>query len=175
MVCTIFHGGSNPHPIPLAHPDIVICKYYYFNGMKVKFLMSFYFHPSVGKMSKMAFQTRKRYFSKKEKSQIRAMSHGLRCFYCGKQTKPNKRNYDHLIPYSRGGLSTTLNGVISCATCNLKKGKMTRIEWVKKYNQNSKQKMKITCKGITKDGKRCLLTVQKIKRHGQYCRFHQPK
>ena len=44
------------------------------------------------------------------------------CQYCGKKVGQKVATIDHIIPKSRGGKSTWKNTVISCDTCNTKKG-----------------------------------------------------
>lgn len=44
------------------------------------------------------------------------------CQYCGKRFPRPELNLDHVIPRSRGGLSTWENVVCSCFTCNREKG-----------------------------------------------------
>jgi 5-methylcytosine-specific restriction endonuclease McrA len=43
----------------------------------------------------------------------------FQCQYCG---SPNELTFDHVIPRSRGGLTTWENVVAACSPCNLKKG-----------------------------------------------------
>ena len=43
----------------------------------------------------------------------------FQCQYCG---SPNDLTFDHVIPRSRGGLTTWENVVAACSPCNLKKG-----------------------------------------------------
>lgn len=55
------------------------------------------------------------------------------CFYCGRVYNKKKAkiypwlyfdkvHIDHVIPFSRGGRNHVSNYVISCSTCNLRKG-----------------------------------------------------
>jgi hypothetical protein len=58
----------------------------------------------------------------------------LRCQYCGQEltTKPgapNSREFDHEVPYSRGGTSDIGNIKDACRTCNRSKGAKTPEEW----------------------------------------------
>jgi 5-methylcytosine-specific restriction endonuclease McrA len=56
------------------------------------------------------------------------------CFYCGEllYASFNKDiHVDHMIPLSRGGSNTIENIVISCATCNLRKGTKTSEEFTR--------------------------------------------
>ncbi|WP_152045035.1 HNH endonuclease [Aureimonas psammosilenae] len=41
------------------------------------------------------------------------------CQYCG---SPHELTFDHVVPRSKGGLTTWDNVVAACSTCNLKKG-----------------------------------------------------
>lgn len=47
------------------------------------------------------------------------------CAYCGVRSRGDNMNLDHVIPVSRGGKSSWLNVVLSCYSCNSKKGDRT--------------------------------------------------
>jgi len=47
------------------------------------------------------------------------------CQYCGRHFSRSDLNLDHVIPRSRGGLSTWENVVCSCLDCNRRKGGKT--------------------------------------------------
>lgn len=47
------------------------------------------------------------------------------CMYCGLQPGLSELNIDHVVPKSKGGLSTWLNCVTSCIACNKKKADLT--------------------------------------------------
>ena len=51
-----------------------------------------------------------------------------RCIYCGK----NSESIDHVLPQSKGGLSTTENCVPSCLSCNGSKTDNDAFEWYRK-------------------------------------------
>ena len=50
------------------------------------------------------------------------------CQYCGKTLPRAELNLDHVIPRSRGGVTTWENVVCSCVPCNLSKGGRTPLE-----------------------------------------------
>jgi 5-methylcytosine-specific restriction endonuclease McrA len=50
---------------------------------------------------------------------------GNTCQYCGQRLPRPELNLDHVIPRSRGGLSTWENIVCSCHSCNRRKGGRT--------------------------------------------------
>lgn len=50
---------------------------------------------------------------------------GYRCQYCSRRPRPDEITIDHILPQSRGGLSTFDNTVLCCLKCNLKKGDKT--------------------------------------------------
>jgi 5-methylcytosine-specific restriction endonuclease McrA len=52
-----------------------------------------------------------------------------RCYYCGEQTPPAKLSMDHVVPLTRGGLSTKNNLVACCKACNTRKKTMLPQEW----------------------------------------------
>jgi hypothetical protein len=61
------------------------------------------------------------------------------CIYCGKVADV----IDHVVPYCKGGVTTTANGVACCNSCNMiKKGNLSEEYLVKglvhlaKYNEN---------------------------------------
>jgi 5-methylcytosine-specific restriction endonuclease McrA len=47
------------------------------------------------------------------------------CQYCGRRPPRAELNLDHVIPRSRGGVTSWENVVCSCVQCNLKKGGRT--------------------------------------------------
>ncbi len=55
------------------------------------------------------------------------------CPYCGEKLLGNS-HADHIYPISKGGLSVPKNMVYVCGTCNIRKGSMTLISFIKKYN-----------------------------------------
>jgi 5-methylcytosine-specific restriction endonuclease McrA len=50
---------------------------------------------------------------------------GYRCQYCGRKPRFEDLTVDHVIPQSRGGISSFPNCVLACVQCNLKKGGRT--------------------------------------------------
>lgn len=61
--------------------------------------------------------------SKKLKNRVFKRDRGL-CFYCGCAVTHNdpERTLDHVIPKSKGGSNRMWNLVLSCKSCNKKKG-----------------------------------------------------
>lgn len=53
---------------------------------------------------------------------------GKMCIYCGKPSE----SIDHLLPQSKGGLSTTENCVPACLTCNGNKSDENVFYWYRK-------------------------------------------
>jgi 5-methylcytosine-specific restriction endonuclease McrA len=53
---------------------------------------------------------------------------GHQCQYCGRRPQLRELNIDHVVPRSRGGQDSWENLVISCRTCNLRKGRRTPLE-----------------------------------------------
>ncbi len=51
--------------------------------------------------------------------------YGYKCCYCGKEFKTNELNLDHVMPKSRGGLTSWVNIVTACLGCNGRKGNKT--------------------------------------------------
>ncbi len=47
------------------------------------------------------------------------------CQYCGRRPGLRDLNVDHVLPRSRGGADSWENLVVSCRSCNLKKGRRT--------------------------------------------------
>lgn len=52
----------------------------------------------------------------------------FRCQYCGGQFKSEELTFDHLLPRSRGGLTSWTNIVTACMACNVAKGNRTPAE-----------------------------------------------
>lgn len=44
------------------------------------------------------------------------------CQYCGAQPGPAELTMDHVVPRSQGGVSSWVNCVLACVSCNKKKG-----------------------------------------------------
>lgn len=44
------------------------------------------------------------------------------CQYCGKRPKDDDMTIDHILPRSRGGMTTWTNVVLACTQCNVRKG-----------------------------------------------------
>lgn len=51
------------------------------------------------------------------------------CQYCGIGVSPEKLTMDHVVPITRGGLSSKHNLVACCKDCNTKKKNMLPQEW----------------------------------------------
>jgi len=47
---------------------------------------------------------------------------GNRCQYCGKRFSTSELSLDHVVPLSRGGVSSWENVVCACLPCNVRKG-----------------------------------------------------
>jgi 5-methylcytosine-specific restriction enzyme A len=58
----------------------------------------------------------------------RKIARGI-CYYCKNPFKPKELTMDHIVPLSRGGLSTKGNVVPSCKECNNKKKQLLPMEW----------------------------------------------
>ncbi|MFO7177837.1 MAG: HNH endonuclease [Pseudomonadota bacterium] len=52
----------------------------------------------------------------------------FQCQYCGRRPAHRDLNVDHIVPRSRGGQDSWENLVVSCRTCNLRKGRRTPAE-----------------------------------------------
>ncbi len=44
------------------------------------------------------------------------------CQYCGKKDRGSKLTIDHIVPRSKGGITSWSNCVIACSSCNRRKG-----------------------------------------------------
>lgn len=53
---------------------------------------------------------------------------GYRCQYCTQKFPASALTFDHVVPRSRGGLTTWENIVSSCGECNRTKGDRTPVE-----------------------------------------------
>lgn len=52
-----------------------------------------------------------------------------RCHYCADSFRPQELTMDHVVPLSRGGLTTKSNVVPCCKNCNSQKQHLLPIEW----------------------------------------------
>ena len=102
------------------------------------------------------------------------------CFYCHKKLvysnfEAGDRgawHCDHLIPFSRGGLSTTDNAVAACVSCNSKKSDMTHVDFIKAFGGKNNVDNFVRCHGIIISGKRCRNRALKKTRQTLYCGIH---
>lgn len=51
------------------------------------------------------------------------------CHYCNRPTPPKELTMDHIVPVSRGGMSTKGNLVPCCQECNNRKKQLLPMEW----------------------------------------------
>jgi 5-methylcytosine-specific restriction endonuclease McrA len=59
------------------------------------------------------------------------------CFYCKCTISASESHLEHKRPISRGGKNTKGNLALSCAPCNLKKGRKTDDEFMRSLNKPS--------------------------------------
>lgn len=45
----------------------------------------------------------------------------IKCYWCAKTTRPEKRHLDHIIPLAKGGADATGNICVACPSCNQSK------------------------------------------------------
>lgn len=65
------------------------------------------------------------------------LSHNNKCFYCHVDVKSGiNLHLDHMIPLCKGGVHSIDNLTPACNTCNLKKGRMTADEFLKRKEQD---------------------------------------
>lgn len=55
---------------------------------------------------------------------------GLRCVFCDDDLTDQEVHLDHVIPESKGGLTTYANLQVTCRKCNLAKGTLNEEEFV---------------------------------------------
>lgn len=61
---------------------------------------------------------KRRFFTEAQKRAIKSRDKSI-CYICGKYT--DNGVYDHIIPFSKGGKTTIVNGGYCCVPCNSKK------------------------------------------------------
>ncbi|CAM3738129.1 HNH endonuclease [Hathewaya histolytica] len=72
-----------------------------------------------------------RKYTQKEKMVIQKIKHSSNiCFYCKRELTDTEITVDHVVPICRGGKTEENNLVISCHSCNSKKGDMTLEEFL---------------------------------------------
>lgn len=57
---------------------------------------------------------------------------GLHCVFCDEDLTDKEIHLDHVIPESRGGLTTLNNLQVTCRKCNTSKGTLTEQEFTDK-------------------------------------------
>lgn len=62
-----------------------------------------------------------RYFTQRQRRILWVLSGGY-CQICGKKIVEDEWHADHILPHAKNGLTLTLNGQVTCAKCNRKKG-----------------------------------------------------
>lgn len=62
---------------------------------------------------------------------------GLRCVYCDEDLVDKEIHLDHVIPESRGGLTTMTNLQVTCRKCNLAKGVLSESEFTQRLRQRA--------------------------------------
>jgi 5-methylcytosine-specific restriction endonuclease McrA len=62
---------------------------------------------------------------------------GLRCVYCDEDLTDKEIHLDHIIPESKGGLTTRDNLQVACRKCNLAKGTLSEDEFTDKLRQRA--------------------------------------
>ena len=97
----------------------------------------------------------RRLFNKNERMLIHLHCKGV-CFYCGKRFKLEEPwEADHLVPWSKEGRTTVVNGVLACRDCNRKKSNMTHHEFVRKFGGQNGIYEEIHCHGYETVKCRC--------------------
>jgi 5-methylcytosine-specific restriction endonuclease McrA len=85
---------------------------------------------------------------KKERAKARELRHSQwwkgrlaegRCYYCGREFRPDELTMDHIVPLIRGGRSTKNNIAAACKDCNNRKKHMLPIEWAEYLERLSKE------------------------------------
>lgn len=54
---------------------------------------------------------------------------GMHCVFCDEDLHDKEIHLDHIIPESRGGLTTMKNLQVTCRKCNLAKGTLSEDEF----------------------------------------------
>ena len=62
---------------------------------------------------------------------------GLRCVYCGIDLERKGIHLDHVIPESKGGLTSYENLQVTCGKCNLEKGVLSESEFENKLRSRA--------------------------------------
>lgn len=62
---------------------------------------------------------------------------GLHCVFCDEDLTDKEIHMDHIIPESKGGLTTRQNLQVTCRKCNLAKGTLTEEVFIEKLRQRA--------------------------------------
>jgi hypothetical protein len=101
----------------------------------------------------------RRLFSKNQRCVIHCHCKG-KCFYCGTKFKLEQPwEADHLVPWSKEGHTTVINGVVACRLCNRRKSNLTHRDFVNKYGGENGVYEYVRCHGFyddsNKNSRRC--------------------
>jgi 5-methylcytosine-specific restriction endonuclease McrA len=66
------------------------------------------------------------------KQKLLGKRNSFKCYYCKKKVMRAKASLEHRIPVSGGGYTKQKNCVLSCRSCNTKKGRMSAGEFFEK-------------------------------------------
>jgi len=108
------------------------------NKDKIKEVRSKYRKTKIGRLIQKNKNHTRRAFTKKgdvTTSQLAELQQNAKlCYWCKTSLKNIGTHIDHYIPISKGGKHTISNLVISCKSCNLKKGAKLPSEFVNLIN-----------------------------------------
>lgn len=62
---------------------------------------------------------------------------GLRCVFCGVDLEQHEVQLDHVVPESRGGLTSYNNLQVTCKKCNTEKGVLSEEEFMTKLRKRA--------------------------------------
>ena len=62
---------------------------------------------------------------------------GVHCVFCDEDLTDQEIHLDHVIPESRGGLTTLNNLQVTCRKCNLAKGSLSESEFIDRLRQRA--------------------------------------
>ncbi|MDC0162011.1 HNH endonuclease [Paracoccaceae bacterium] len=92
------------------------------DGMKHVWGPYCYFVPNISlRLLTSAERKKRRHFSTAEREALYIAADG-KCMICGCILEGDNWQPDHIVPFSKGGLTDVINGQALCTPCNLKKG-----------------------------------------------------
>lgn len=118
-----------------SHISSISRIYYISNSGSFKEYSRIWSNTPIGKASSKNKQSKRRSVLKRgsvtNDELLQLEKNATHCFYCNIDLTRTVKHIDHFVPLSKGGEHELTNLVVSCPTCNLRKGAKDPFEFIK--------------------------------------------